>query len=244
MAGPARAQETIQVLGTRELTIPAEDASKSNVEIQIPVRCQAAASGCRSSAQGSVVALPTVQVTLGGQTLDPSTFGFNLRANGVPGLATLLVTIDLKKATAAGAYAVKVLAPQTTEQQAPPPQILEFTFTRPAAELRIATPLRIERVVYLPWLWHDLFPTTLILTETAGRSALIPAAGTWTTDLRRADNRPLGARLNVTLPQAINAWRPIGGADGAGRCAVSGDGYWRTDSPLSATRVGVDGTPA
>jgi hypothetical protein len=195
----------IEVIGQRQRTIPATPADQRSVDLMIPVRL---APGIPAGAR-----VVTVEVTSGGQALDTSAFRFRTRSNGSPGMALLMVTIDLTQAAAEGTYTVTVqpqaVAPppgQKPSALAQSPAPLVFTFTKAPAELRVmSSPLRIERVVYLPGC-DDITPRALVLSETAGKSPLILSNSLWVSELQRADHRPVGAQLRFTLPRSISAW--------------------------------------
>lgn len=193
---PLTAQETLEVIGSRSYQIPPVPAERKAVDVSIPVRWS-------GPAQARVL-LQVLEVNLGGEPRDASTVQFLLRPHPTTRRPTLLARVDLVKAATAGTYAVKVQPPQpsTTTQ---PPAPLELSFVRPAAEVRVDTPLRLERVLYLPGI-ATLRPRSLTVTETTSRSPVLLANRTWVAELRGTDGKPAQGRLRFTFPPAIEAW--------------------------------------
>ncbi|HEX5273639.1 MAG TPA: hypothetical protein VFW33_24250 [Gemmataceae bacterium] len=190
---PSRAAEppphvkSVEVLGPRELTLPRPVRSEGTCELTIAIRCT-------PPEAFAGLDLQTISVALKGQPLSRETVRFR-RGDGAEPPAVVMV-VDLGKAAEAGTYTVKAQPGPSDPAQPLPP--LEFTLTRPAAELQAAAPLRVERVVYLPWVWDRVDPTELRITEKANKSDLVPAIKCWTCDLRRADGTPAG-RLPLQL---------------------------------------------
>jgi hypothetical protein len=194
-AGSAPAQDTLQLVGARELTIPARLASTTDTVLRIPVLYA-------PGTPGRSLELRTVRVTEGGRPADREAFRFALEP-GESGLPTLAAAIDLRRIPDAGTYTVVVRATHLGPQ-APGAQSLEFTFTRPAAELRLPSPLRLERVWGLGW--SGLRPGAVVLTEIGGAAAITPSNRVWRSELSGPRDRPLAGRLEVTLPAGIDAW--------------------------------------
>lgn len=195
---PATGQELLQVIGPRALTIPAEGATSTHAQLpDIAVRYDPADPAWAPN-------LSVVSVVQGGRAREATAFGFSLERNDV-GEPVLRVTVDLTTAREAGDYAVTV-AITHEGPGAPEPQLEDFTFTRPAAQLRIGTPIRLDRVITNPWGQVPLAPRELLLGEVGGRAAYIPAQQTWLAELRNAENRPVEGRLRITFPAGIDAW--------------------------------------
>ena len=235
----------LEVLGPKELTIPAEKS-----ELSIPVRL----------APGMMVPdLQTIQVTIEGETRDLNSFTFGFTAGAIPSLGILTARINRQLAAEAGNYAVQVLVipkvpaspvtgsnpaslpapppqtqaapaqgqaqpqaePQSQTKSAPAPaqvqpqqqaktqpqtqtETLAFTFKKPAAELKLA-PLRIMRQVWAPW-GPELYPSTLVLSENGGKSALNPYHPDWVADLTLPDGQSLPGRLKLSGLGEIKPW--------------------------------------
>ncbi|HEX8203599.1 MAG TPA: hypothetical protein VF590_24195, partial [Isosphaeraceae bacterium] len=199
------ARDDIEVLAPRDLTIDARHAGSTTSKLRIPIRT-------RPADRLERLAFQTIGVSLGGRPLEPS--AVQLAVERAAPQPWLVVTIDLAMAAESGTYTVKALA-SSPDLQDPPP-VLELTFTRPAAELRVANSLRVERVVYLPGL-SVTRPDSVIFSETKGKSAVLPEPSTWISDLVR-DGQLVPGRMEVKLPTSIDA-----GAQGAATLAIRGD---------------------
>jgi hypothetical protein len=198
IATPAIGQGVLEVIGPRERAIPAGSADASTVVLpDIAVGYEPGDAAWTSN-------LRTIGVELGGRAVDPAAFALAL-ARDESGEPVLRVTVDLTRAPEAGSYDVVVRVTHEG-QAAPEPQLLEFTFTRPAAVLRIGTPIRIERVIAVPWRPAPLAPRELLLSETGGSAAFVPAQRIWWAELRGAQGLPVEGRLRVTLPEGVAAW--------------------------------------
>lgn len=197
LAAPLTAQSTLEVIGSRSLQIPPVKAAQATVDFSIPVRWGGPANARRL--------LPVLEVNLGGEPREISAFRFLLRPDPITKEPSLLARVDLKKAATAGTYAVKVQPPRPAAGAALPAP-LEFSFVRPAAEVRIDTPIRLERVVYLPGL-STLAPGSVMITENSSRSPVLLETSRWVAELRGADGKPARGRLRFTLPSSIEAWK-------------------------------------
>lgn len=198
LAGPLAAQGTLEVIGSRSLQVPPVRAAQPTMDFSIPVRWTGPAN--------AKILLPVLEVNLGGEPREISAFGFLLQPDPVTLRPTLLARIDLAKAATTGTYTVKVQPPRPSAA-AQPPAPLEFSFVRPAAEIRVHTPIRLERVVYLPWVLSTVRPRSLVLTESSSRSPILLADRTWEGDLSGADGKPSKGRLRFKLPAHIEAWQ-------------------------------------
>lgn len=103
------------------------------------------------------------------------------------------------------------MTPAPTDQPAAGPepaelaQSLQLKLNRPAAELRISTPLRIERIVYFPGVW-SLGPDTITVTEASGKSWVKINPTIWDVVLRHGDDPPEDHPLQVWMPDSIDGW--------------------------------------
>ncbi len=197
-ATPSNDEGALTVIGLRELTIAADGDVGARVRLpDIAVRYELGEAH-------STTSLRVVKVMLGGTALDPATFDFTLESDEA-GQPVLRATVDLSRAREAGAYAVTVKA--THEGAAmPEEQLLHFTFTRPAAQLRIGTPIRIERVLPFYGRAGHLAPDNLLLDEFGGRAGMVTAQTQWLAELRGAESRPVAGRLRVSFPDTVDAW--------------------------------------
>jgi len=184
--------KAIEVIGQRELPIIVERANESSAEVRVAARFEPPESS-RS------VEFLTISALRGGRVVPSSSF----RLTADPETSTLKATVDLSAAAAAaGSYVVKFRAsPQ--DPSVKPSIDLDFTLTRPPAELRIATPLKLERVIYIPFCCGD-GPGSLVAAEVSRRSPLLPATKSWSSSLRRPDNT-LSGRLVFDLSKSIDA---------------------------------------
>jgi hypothetical protein len=215
--GPLPANQQWLTFDTTELELIERAATRKTTELKIPVRLDA-----------TDVRVLGWRVNQFGRPHDPSAVRFELQ-EGDGRYATLVATFDLSQLQDAGTYAANIdfhgipgrpaqarvasplpIAPGAT---VPPPaprqpaeQTVQFKITKPAAELRISTPLKVERVVYLPWFYSALEPSTLTLNETAGKAWLAPNPSTWRVVLRKGEDTPEANALTVVLPQTVDGW--------------------------------------
>jgi hypothetical protein len=202
----AEAQNTALVtLDSTDLELVERSAQKTTVTFTIPARLATAG-----------VKLRRWSISQDGRLIDrgATTIDFQMSADGTP---ELVAKFDLSELNASGRYqttlefvAPKPAAPAELEQT------VQLKLNKPAAELRISTPLRIERTVYLPsrwpfdylpsWLLFELIPETIILTESSGKSWVNIDPQKWDVVLRHGDDAPEGQPLQVTLPTSIDGW--------------------------------------
>jgi hypothetical protein len=92
---------------------------------------------------------------------------------------------------------------------ATPPKLLEQTvqlkLTKPAAELRVSTPLQLTNTIYSPW-GSGLEPNKITFNETGGKSFVRIDPTTWNVELRRGNDPTEASRLTVQLPSPINGF--------------------------------------
>ena len=181
--------KSIEILAGREQTLLPEDPTVYKALVPVRIVPAEAIGGLR---------LQTIAVIRNGQLLDPGLVDCQADANiEVP---RLLLRAELARMPAAGAYTVKVQAGPADPSLAAPP-VLEFTLTRPAAELRLSAPLKLERVVLWPgYYWWR--PIKAALEEHSGKSAIEPLAPNWLCELRGEGGAPAG-RLRLELPKTI-----------------------------------------
>jgi hypothetical protein len=104
-------------------------------------------------------------------------------------------------------------APPTGGEQkpagTPPPKDLEQTvqlkLTKPAAELRVSTPLQFTNTIYFSGV-STLEPSKITFNETGGKSFVKIDPTTWNVDLRRGSDPTEANRLTVWLPSPINGF--------------------------------------
>jgi hypothetical protein len=184
----ARPPVSIEVLAGRELTLD-PTAAPTQTTIAIPVRCT-------PPDQFEKLTYQTLSVVLNGRFRDPT--AVRVARNEKERVPFLVLTIETARLVEPGAYAVRV-QPLLPDPAALIPAVLDFTLNRPAAELSSATPLRVERIIYLPWCWDRLRPGSLVLTEKSNQSGVSAPGAPWLCELRFGDGRPAG-RLKMTVP--------------------------------------------
>lgn len=184
------ALKSVEVLAGRELTL--RPAGDNAFEARVPLRVvpPEALAG---------ITWQTVAIILNGRLLNPGLVKANTDATSEA--PRLVLTADLAKMTEAGSYALKIQADVPESSLAAPP-VLDFTLTRPAAELQVLAPIRLERTVYLPWVPASWHPTEVSLTERSGKSNVTPVSQKWTCELRGDGGMPAG-RLQFALPSSI-----------------------------------------
>jgi hypothetical protein len=220
LAARANAENaTLVTLDTTDLELVERSAQKMAVAFTIPARLSAAG-----------VKLRRWSISQDGRLIDRNgtTIDFRMPTGGTP---ELFASFDLSKLNASGRYqaTLEFVAPKpptpgtdpadagkppTTVQTVtnPPPapaeleQTLQLKLNRPAAELRVSTPLRIERTVYLPALWTTLEPGTITLAEASGKSWLKIDPSIWEVVLRHGDDAPEAHLLRVQMPGSIDGW--------------------------------------
>lgn len=132
----------------------------------------------------------------------------------------LSATIDMSKFAEAGNYKVILEVsghPQPLTGATQPPatndpnnkeiETVKLTLVKPAAELKVSTPLRLERIIHLPGQDASIKPDKITLTENLGKSWLAISPASWNVDLRKGEETPEQNRLVVTFPSLI----PSGG---------------------------------
>jgi hypothetical protein len=181
------AVKSIEARAGRELTVlPAEGAV---FQQRVPIRTVPA------DAIGGL-RLHTVAIIRNGRLLDPGLIDCQVDAAS----ETLVLKAELAKLADAGTYTVKLDA-GPADASLPAPPMLEFALSRPAAELQLNAPLRLERVVFL-WGYSWWRPTQAALTERSGKSAVTPLSTEWICELRGDGGRPAG-RIQLVLPPTI-----------------------------------------
>jgi hypothetical protein len=180
--------KTVEILAGRELTLWPAEATVYEARIPVRVVPPDAIGGAK---------FHTLAVSREGQMLDNRLVDIQVEDKGeVP---RLLLKAKLAGLQAAGAYTVKV-QPGPGDPAAAPP-LLEFILTRPAAELRLIAPIKLERTVVFPccsW-WR---PNGAVLAEASGKSYLKPAGRNWISELR-GDGGIAAGRIELELPEMI-----------------------------------------
>jgi hypothetical protein len=198
-AAQAVAQDTLAVIGARELAVDARVATRRVDTLFIPVRTVPAASP-------AVFSLHVVQLTLDGQSRDPAAVKLLGPTRVDDGLSTVLALVDLTKVAEPGSYAVRAQALRT-DTPGQTPQLLDFTITRNAAELRVAGPIRIEHTKWFFSIATHTTPSRILIAEAGGRSAFFAADTVAHAELRRSDNHVLDATVSIHPAEGIDAWR-------------------------------------
>jgi hypothetical protein len=88
-------------------------------------------------------------------------------------------------------------------------QTVQLKLNKPAAELRISTPVRIERTIYFLSFWGrpwTLKPDTLTLAEATGKSWVKISPIIWDVVLRHGDDASEEQPLRVHLPDKVDGW--------------------------------------
>lgn len=224
-------------LDTTDLALVEPRATDVNAEFRIPARFGAP--------DVKIVGVSTIQA---GSALNPD--AARLVLQGPPAArGFLLATFDLTKLSAAGPYVTTIVlsgTPQsgalTSSVLAAPPgkakvpagasirdaraspveQVVQLKLTKPAAELRLAQPIQVERVVYVPCFldlpcFSTTSPTRFILIETQGKSWLRILPTRWIVALRKGDRAEEQGRLVAALPASIDGW-------GQGEVSIAIDG--------------------
>ena len=183
--------KSIEILAGRELTLLPGDPTVDPGPVPVRVVPADAIGGLR---------LQTIAVVRNGQLLDPGLV--DCRVDAQSEAPRLVLKSELARMPAAGVYTAKIQVGPADPSLAAPP-VLEFTLTRPAAELRMTAPLKLERVVFLPgcsW-WR---PTKAALEEHSGKSPMVPLSTEWFCELRGEGGAPAG-RIGLVLPAIIKA---------------------------------------
>ncbi|MFA5902032.1 MAG: hypothetical protein WC829_23285, partial [Hyphomicrobium sp.] len=84
-------------------------------------------------------------------------------------------------------------------------QTVQLKLTKPAAELRVSTPLQLANTVYF-WGKSSLEPSKITLNETSGKSYVSIDRTPWRVDLRRGSDPTEGNGLSVQLPAVIDGF--------------------------------------
>jgi hypothetical protein len=223
-SSPANAQNpTLVTLDTTDLEIVARSARKTTAEFTIPARLNVPGVTLRRwsiGQEGRLIDRGATAITLG------------TPANGTP---ELVASFDLTKLNGSGRYVatLEFVAPkppparpeqgpaapqpvpgQTVTATPPEPAVLEQTVqlkvNRSAAELRVSSPLRFERTVYLPvislfGLAWSLEPGAITLSEASGKSWVKADPLQWDVVLRHGEDAPSGM-LRVRMPESVDGW--------------------------------------
>jgi hypothetical protein len=205
---PAWAQAQIVTLDTTDLDLSERAAGKTTVEFTIPAKLLTPG-----------VRLVRWNITQGGKLVNAA----NSRIDFPGPDATkpvVLAGFDLMHLGAAGSYlaTLEFTAPPapSSETANPPPgttrpapreqsQTVQLKLTRPAAELRVAAPLKIEQVHTFP-AQFALAPGRFTLAESAGKSWARIDPSPWNVELRRGDAPVEAYKLRVWLPSSVNGW--------------------------------------
>lgn len=208
---------------TQELAqpnVPIAGNSKDELTFKIPVRLGA-----------KYVNVDRVIISQSGRLLPPDAATFKIEPDTYNAWI-LSANIDLSKFAEAGTYKVvlELSAPSQppTEETQPPPndpndkkiETVKLTLVKPAAELKVSTPLRLERVIHLPGQEPSIEPDKITLTENLGKSWLAISPASWNVVLRKGEETPEQNRLVVTFPPRI----PSGG---------QADAQLKIEGPLS-----------
>jgi hypothetical protein len=217
LVGSSQAAEATVVplitLDTTELELVQRSATNKHIDFMIPARLNTAG-----------VEIRRWSIAQGGRLIDSA--GTQIKLGPVANARTMVVTsFDLDHLDMAGPYiaTVEFAAPpepplavpkggsDTSATTTPSPeqkdreQTVQLKLNKPAAELRVSTPLQIERTVWLPGL-SFLEPEKITLNEAAGKSFVRTDPNSWNVVLRRANEPEEGHRLKVQLPAAIDGW--------------------------------------
>jgi hypothetical protein len=189
----------VEILGPLNLDVPAVQPGAGTVEVPIPVRYP------DPTLAGKLKPAVT-EVIFNGQSRTDlrEAFALSEAAGGAGGTGSLRSQVTLAKIPDTGAYALRI-AIFITGETAAQPQVVNLTFTRPAAEIQVsADPLRFEDVRINP-LTSTLSPIDISLLETTGRAGVDPAAIQATSELRGPGDFLLPARLDFQSPDSLNA---------------------------------------
>lgn len=176
------ADEIVSWSGTRERVIDAR-------WIDIPLDL---------AAQVDAKAPAVIQVTASGRELNATAVKIELIQRNSQ--TYLHVWPDAEQFARAGTYLVKIRIPRTGNFSA---SNVELTLTRLAGDLSIATPMRTERVVILPGLVECWYPRRWPLS--ASGQNIQPTASERVVTFTGPDQKPIGAKLKLTLPRLIAA---------------------------------------
>jgi hypothetical protein len=221
LAERAAAQNpTLVTLDTTDLELVERSAKKTAVEFTIPARLSAAE-----------VKLRRWSISQDGRIIDRNGSTIAIRTSA-DGMAELFASFDLSKMNASGRYqaTLEFVAPKQASTRADPAasgpstgqpltapehaelaQTVQLKLNKPAAELRISTPLRLDRTVYFPAVWPfgrpwKLEPDTITLAEASGKSWVKINPLVWDVVLRHGDDPPQDHLLQVMLPDSIDGW--------------------------------------
>jgi hypothetical protein len=187
--GAARGEERLTLSGAAERPLPDSDAP---VVVEFPLTLSAAVK--------TVPRLKVVSATLDGKQWQADGFRASVEILQA-GAALLRVKVDPRQAREPGKYALTLLASSNDANAAA--QLLTVTLTRAAGELRMTSPLRIRRIVTIPWLSASVKPETATISEASRLVAVTPFDIRWRVDLSDG-NDPAGV-LNITLPARLEA---------------------------------------
>jgi hypothetical protein len=227
-ANPAPSVANAQLLtfDTTELELVERASARKSIEVKIPARLDATdihVIGWRVNQSGRPLDSAAVRFELQpgdgrhatllatfdlAKLQEAGSYAVNVDFSGVPGLPDQ--TRVARASPSAPPHATPNAPPGAVVPPAPatPPgeQTVQFKITKPAAELRVSSPLKVERIVYLPWLYSAVEPSTLTLNETAGKTWLAPNPASWRVVLRKGEETPEEHALTVVLPQALDGW--------------------------------------
>jgi hypothetical protein len=217
LAGAGQAAEATVVplitLDTTELELVQRSATNKHVDFAIPARLNTAG-----------VEIRRWSIAQGGRLIDSA--GTQIKLGPIANArTTVIASFDLDHLDIAGPYiaTVELAAPpepppavpkggsDASATTTPSPeqkdreQTVQLKLNKPAAELRVSTPLQIERTVWLPCL-SFLEPDRITFNEAAGKSWVRTDPNSWNVVLRRANEPEEGRRLKVQLPAAIDGW--------------------------------------
>jgi hypothetical protein len=225
---PARANAAdnppLVTLDTTELELAQRSARKAVVEFTIPTRLNVPG-----------VKLRRWSISQDGRLIDRDGTKITFPPSADGTTADLLASFDLSKLSASGRYqaVLEFVAPKPPPRAEPPPaaappvagqaatpptqapaeleQTVQLKLNRPAAELRVSSPLRLERTVYLPAMWPfgsswSLQPGTVTITEATGKSWVRIDPPRWDVVLRHGDDAPEDHLLQVVMPDSIDGW--------------------------------------
>jgi len=210
IACAARADDPLAISGATERPIP---ESATTVTIDFPLKVDASVT--------QPPRIDVVSVSLDGKQWPAD--GFTARVEILKAGAGLLrLTVDPAKVNEPGKYGLTLMS---SPAEANPPAgaislLIPVTLTRAAGELRMTSPLRVNRTIYLPWVWDCAKPHTASISEISRHAAVKPYGKEWRADLSNG-NTPAG-HLTVTVSDRLDAGRQYAaslsaaGVDGLG----------------------------
>jgi hypothetical protein len=207
---PAAAQTALLINpDTTDFDLVARSAAQATVELRVPVRPNLPGAEIRRWS-----------ITQVGRIVSPA--GSKLEFQGSAAQQQLAITLNLINLNVSGPYVLTAefaapspppdssAAPQKPTDPPPAPkppleQTIQFKLNKPAAELRISTPLQLSHTMYHPW-HSTLEPSKFSLNESGGKSWVKIDPASWSVELRRGSEPAEAGRLAVELPPSVDGW--------------------------------------